>query len=136
LKPAELELLKHGRHFRLESGARVVVGRNEAENRRLEELAREGDAVCRPTEVTGPVVLLRSRKVTKKDTEIAARICARYCDAGAREKVKFLCAGRELAVKPLKDEEIAGWRVRPPQPEAPAATTPAAPDSKEKADAG
>ena len=108
----EIELLKHGRHFRLESGAKVVVGRNEAENKRLEELAREDDIVCKPVEVMGPVAILRSQKKTKKDTEIAARICARYSDAPAGKAVKLTCGGKSVSVKPYKDEDFAAWRVQ------------------------
>lgn len=108
----EVELLKYGRHFRLESGAKVVVGRNEAENKQLEELAREDDVLCKPLEVMGPVAILRSQKKTKKDTEIAARICARYSDAPAGKSVKFTCAGKNVSVKPYKDEDFAAWRVQ------------------------
>ena len=126
----EIELLKYGRHFRLESGAKVVVGRNEAENKRLEELAREDDVLCRPVEVMGPVAILRSRKKTKKDTEIAARICARYSDATAGKSTKLACAGKELSVKPYRDDDLAAWRVQVQEPKtaAPAsATTPEVP---------
>ena len=120
---SEIELLKHGRHFRLDSGAKVVVGRNESENKRLDELAREDDVLCKPVEVMGPVAILRSKKKTKKDIEIAARIAARYSDAQAGKSVKFDCAGKTLSVKPYKDEDFAAWRVRVQEtkPEEPAA---------------
>jgi len=112
LELSEIELLKHGRHFRLDSGAKVVVGRNESENKRLEELAREDDILCRPAEVMGPVAILRSKKKTKKDTEIAARITARYSDTPVGKPVKLECAGKTLSVKPYKDEDFAAWRVQ------------------------
>lgn len=108
---AELPLLMHGRHFRLESGAKVVVGRNEAENHLLERLAVDGDVLCRPLDVMGPVVVLRSRKPTKRDIELAARICARYSDAAEEHAVKVACAGRALSLKPLSDAELDAWRV-------------------------
>jgi hypothetical protein len=108
----EIELLKYGRHFRLDSGAKVVVGRNEAENKRLEQLAREDDVLCKPVEVMGPVAILRSKKKTKKDIEIAARIAARYSDVPAGKAMKLECAGKALSVKPYKDEDFAAWRVQ------------------------
>jgi tRNA-specific 2-thiouridylase len=37
---ADLNLLKIGRHFRMPGGEKVIVGRDEAENRKLEELGR------------------------------------------------------------------------------------------------
>jgi hypothetical protein len=127
LDPAELALLRHGRHFRLESGAKVVVGRNEQENRQLEGAAGQADVVLRPVDVMGPITILRAKKVTKKDTELAARIAARYSDGQAGKSVKFAAADREFAVKPFKDDEIAGWRVRPAE-SLPAPAKPATPD--------
>jgi tRNA U34 2-thiouridine synthase MnmA/TrmU len=108
----DIELLKYGRHFRLDSGAKVVVGRNEAENKRIEELASESDVLCKPVGVMGPVVVLRAKKVTKKDTEIAARMCARYSDAQAGKAVKINCAGKDVSVKGYTDEDLAAWRVK------------------------
>lgn len=109
---SETELLKHGRHFRLDSGAKVVVGRNEAENKRLEALVRPDDVLCKPVEVMGPVAILRSLKKTKKDTDIAARMAARYSDVPAGKSAKIECAGKSLSVKPYKDGDLAAWRVQ------------------------
>ncbi|MDR3077330.1 MAG: hypothetical protein LBV15_01025, partial [Planctomycetota bacterium] len=53
-------LLSRGRHFRLPGGAKAVVGRNEEENLRLENLARPGDWLLGPGGgAAGPTVLLR-----------------------------------------------------------------------------
>lgn len=109
----DIELMKYGRHFRLESGAKVVVGRNQTENSCIQKLADASDFVCRPSEIMGPVVLLRSKKITKKDTQIAARICARYCDIQPGQTVKVIGADRILSVRPLSTDEIELMRVRP-----------------------
>lgn len=108
-----IPLLRVGRHFRLESGAKIVVGRNEGENAEIERLARAEDILCRPVTVMGPVVLYRTSKPTKKDTEIAARLCARYSDAPRGKPVKIRCGDKELSVRPFTDSDIAGWRVGP-----------------------
>jgi hypothetical protein len=97
----------------------VVVGRNEQENKEVERLAGQNDVVIRPVEVMGPVALLRSAKVTKKDTEIAARITARYCDAEQGRAVKLDAGGKTMSVKALADEEMQQWRVRPAEKAAP-----------------
>ena len=112
LEPGRAELLPVGRHFRLDSGAKVVVGRNRDENERIERLAREEDTVCRPVEVMGPTALLRSKKVTKKDTEIAARLCARYSDRTDDKPVKMDCAGKEMKVKPAAADDIERWLIQ------------------------
>ena len=53
-------LLSAGRHFRLPTAGKAVVGRNEADNRRLDGLARRKDWLLLPAgDFAGPVVLLR-----------------------------------------------------------------------------
>lgn len=74
----DIELLKVGRHFRAESGAKIVVGRNEEENRRIKELAGSEDALIEISGFTGPTVLLRNGD--KEDAEIAASLALKYSD--------------------------------------------------------
>lgn len=75
-----IQLLKVGRHFRLVSGRKVVVGRNEAENKKIESLAREGDVLLYPRDIPGPTVILPGGG-SDEDIAEAARLCARYSDA-------------------------------------------------------
>jgi len=117
LEPSSRQLFEIGRHFRLESTAKLVVGRNQGENERLAALAREDDVVCRPVDVMGPVVLLRGIKKTKADTEMAARLCARYSDGATDKAVKIDCGGKATRVKPLPDEELRGRLVQAPPKE-------------------
>jgi len=74
----DIELLKVGRHFRTESGARIVVGRNEEENRRIKDLAGEGDTLIEILGFPGPTVLLRNG--VEKDVDMAASLSLRYSD--------------------------------------------------------
>jgi tRNA U34 2-thiouridine synthase MnmA/TrmU len=76
-----IQLLKVGRHFRLGSGRKAVVGRNEAENKKLESLARKGDVFLDPRGIPGPTVVLPGGG-SDEDIVEAARLCARYSDAG------------------------------------------------------
>jgi tRNA-uridine 2-sulfurtransferase len=115
---ADVALLTYGRHFRLESGAKVVVGRNEAENSLIESLVVGGDELCRPVGVVGPVALLRSRKKTKKEIETTARLCVRYSDAPAGHSVKVSCGGSEFKVKAAADDDIRQWLVKADQSKA------------------
>ncbi|MGQ9678521.1 MAG: tRNA 4-thiouridine(8) synthase ThiI [bacterium] len=108
----EVELLGYGRHFRLPSGGKVVVGRNKKENEVLERLGLAyGLMVCKAIDIVGPVVLYRARKRTKKDIETAARICARYSDAPDGQTVKVICADQEFSVSAASDEQLKDWRV-------------------------
>jgi hypothetical protein len=112
LLPGRLDLLGTGRQFRLPGGAKVIVGRNEQENADIERLAAEGDVVCRPVEVMGPVVLLRGERLGADDRESAARLCARYSDGEPRKSVLVECGGESRKVKAAAQKSIDLWRVQ------------------------
>lgn len=75
----DIKLLKYGRHFRLKSGAKVIVGRNEKENKILKEFQDENDIVMEVIGVGSPIVLLKKNS-GKNDIKKAAVICIRYSD--------------------------------------------------------
>ena len=95
-----LHLLKIGRHFRLPSGKKIVVGRNEAENAKIEDLSREGDALLWPERVPGPMVILPGGG-DAADVEEAARACARYSDVqeGRETAITVEVGGRETTLR-------------------------------------
>jgi tRNA-specific 2-thiouridylase len=103
-----IQLLKVGRHFRLESGRKVIVGRNELENRRLEEMAAENDTILEPRVIPGPTVLI-PHDGAEDDLIQAARLCARYSDADAGQTVRIsILSGGDESVRevacPRKEE--------------------------------
>jgi len=55
----DIPLLKVGRHFRLDSGDKVVVARNEQECHMLERLCPEKDHILCPMDFLGPTVVLQ-----------------------------------------------------------------------------
>ncbi|MDD5585323.1 MAG: hypothetical protein PHV55_09770, partial [Candidatus Omnitrophica bacterium] len=82
--PNEVELLKLGRHFRLSPSFKLIVGRNENENKRLSALAKQGDVCFEPKEVPGPTGL--GRGVLAQDIKtISCRIIARYISPDATD---------------------------------------------------
>lgn len=105
----EIELLKHGRHFRLPSGAKVIVGRNEEENKILQKLIGNEDLAINPVKLMGPFVILKNYR-DNHDIEIAAGIGARYCD-GSNDLVEVKCGRKKIKVKPLTPEQIKLWRI-------------------------
>lgn len=107
---AEMQFLKVGRHFRLKSGAKVIVGRNEPENKVLESLVGPADRVLMALETEGPTVVLRRLK-GHEDIELAARLCARYCDAHAQAEVKVECLDEVIAVAPMQEPELSELRI-------------------------
>jgi tRNA-uridine 2-sulfurtransferase len=92
----DIELLKVGRHFRLTSDAKLVVGRNKDENEMIKALVTEGDVVMEAMNYVGPTCILRG----KHDAALLAKCAAivlRYSDAPeyAESKVKIMIDGNE-----------------------------------------
>jgi tRNA-specific 2-thiouridylase len=104
-----VELLRLGRHFRLESGARVIVGRNKEENDELLRSAPEDAMVIDGSDLPGPVCLLIPGR--EADRELAAALCVRYSDRKHDKKAKVKVGGEEFEAAPLSSEESAGLMV-------------------------
>lgn len=89
----DIQLLKVGRHFRLSSSCKLIVGRNKEENERLLGLARQGDLCFSPVEAKGPVGIGRG-SFDNGNIEKSVSIIARYCDGGTDGEVRI--ANRRL----------------------------------------
>ncbi|MFH1039087.1 MAG: tRNA 4-thiouridine(8) synthase ThiI [PVC group bacterium] len=115
---ADLELLRVGRHFRLPSGAKVISGRDEGENLRLEQLAADGDLLLQAADKPGSLILLRAPGGSSPgDLELAAAVCARYSKEKGRPSLEIACrkkAGMEKKLffaSPLPDDVLEEIRI-------------------------
>jgi tRNA-specific 2-thiouridylase len=86
-------LLRLGRHFRLPSGAKAVVGRNQGDNEKIAQLGESGEILMDPAVVMGPTVLLLNIKDLPADICSAANLCALYSDAKGPATVKYWNVG-------------------------------------------
>ncbi|MFH1421762.1 MAG: hypothetical protein ABIH42_03490 [Planctomycetota bacterium] len=108
-----LNLLGTGRHFRLSDSVRLLVGRNESENKLLSEFYSSHSVskriICMDPEVEmGPTALLVSEKeiMGKNDIDSAASIVARYSDGNGIIRVSIRSSDGEFTVKtPRADEK-------------------------------
>jgi tRNA-uridine 2-sulfurtransferase len=80
----DIHCLKYGRHFRLASGAKVIVGRNKDENEMLLRHSEDTDVIIEILGTGSPVVLLKKMAV-EEDRCLAIGLCLRYSDATAIE---------------------------------------------------
>ena len=90
----DVELLKWGRHLRLPSGKRLVVGRVHADNLKLSELAGESDFLFWVEGIPGPTGLL-SQGTSPGEVELAAAVVAAYSDAETGTDAVVSISGRE-----------------------------------------
>ena len=108
--PRDLELLKVGRHIRLDERYKVIIGRNKRDNEALETLIENRDAVFRMSHFPGPLCTL-PKGGPEEMCRQAAAICAAYADTpkDAEEvTVKCLQEGKTslLVVKPANRAEL------------------------------
>jgi tRNA U34 2-thiouridine synthase MnmA/TrmU len=98
----DVELIKLGRHFRLDDDTKAVVGRNAGENRALARLARRGDYLFKPTEdVPGPTTLLRGN-TTVDNQCYAAELTVKYTSKAEKGGPVTIEIHRPRARKPLE----------------------------------
>ena len=105
----DFELLRLGRHFRY-AGVKIIVGRNEAENKRLLELKHSADYAFEVPGYGSPITILEGDK-SKEAIELAAKLTARYSDVRAEEKEVMVEYWNEegkntIAVAPLAETEV------------------------------
>ena len=78
---ADIHLLKVGRHFRFPDGRKVIVARNEEENRKLEALCRGRMPVYIAEGFSGPSIGIDANSGAAPE-ELLSRLFTRYSKAG------------------------------------------------------
>lgn len=102
----DMNLLKYGRHFRLPSGVKVIVGRNEEENSIISIFAGERDLLMEGIGFGSPITLLKD-SCDERDIKTAASVCVRYSNYKGKAEVRIGCRERwerTLFVEPIKEE--------------------------------
>lgn len=110
----DLNLLRVGRHFRLGSETKLVMGRDETENEMIESLMQKGDWRLETPDFGSPVGLLRGR--SDNDTlKLAASVVARYSDGknerSLRVTYRYDGGDGSLDTAPANEGELAGIRI-------------------------
>jgi adenylyl- and sulfurtransferase ThiI len=109
----DVTLLKIGRHFRVE-GCKVVVGRNEEENKRLLSIIRrESKSYLEVIDYMSPITLVESDS-DDRIIETAAAITIRYSDAPKNIGVRVRYKGKKvntLSTHAIDDLELDKLRI-------------------------
>ncbi len=82
----DIELLKLGRHFRINERTKIVVGRNQGENEMITSLGMEGDTLLTVDSFPGPTVLATG-DLSPEEIRLAASIAVSYSDATGDKSV-------------------------------------------------
>jgi tRNA-uridine 2-sulfurtransferase len=111
----DIELLKLGRHFRIQ-GKKVIIGRNKEENQKLKEMATGKDVVLSAEHVPGPIALICD-SVSKRIMKKAAGICARFSDAKNEKKLPVIYRlgkkNEEITPEAITQEKMDALKINP-----------------------
>jgi hypothetical protein len=111
----DIMLLKIGRHIRPRPHFKLIIGREEGENRFLAGYRNQFTHLA-VTDYPGPLALLDGNPTTT-DIELAARILARYSQGRAADKLLVTVASvtgltRDIEVTPMAPNELEpSWHV-------------------------
>jgi hypothetical protein len=118
----DILLLLVGRQFILPGGGWLILGRDEKENLKIDDLREDGDIRFDIEERPGPIALLRRAKeiyptndARDADVSLAAGLVVRY----AKKVNNEVCGGtvivevggnhHEIAVEPVQDDDFRDW---------------------------
>ncbi len=104
-----LNTLKTGRHLRLKSGLKVIMGRNEIENEYFQKLLGCDFWRFEPKDFPGPLAYALGEP-TDDDIAAIAAICTRYGKARTEERVAVMVEKgeekREVLIAPAENQDI------------------------------
>lgn len=110
----DIDLLKIGRHFRLDKTTKLIVGRNQDENNMIKALALPNDIVFYAKDHVGPNTLLRGDNV-ETHKQISAAITLRYSDAPKETPgiiiVEKANGKSEISISGAQESEYIQYRI-------------------------
>lgn len=91
----DVELLKIGRHIRLDRNTKLIVGRNHQENEMLQSYKEDKDLLLEVEGYVGPTSIFRSNSdvLSSELLELACGIVIRYSDAPKDREIKVKIIG-------------------------------------------
>lgn len=112
----DVELLKIGRHFRISSNTKLIVGRDKEENEIIKSLSTDSDIMIEAKDYVGPTCILRTTNYDEKEIEFASKIVARYSDSPSDKMCKintsYKNVQKEIKIMPAVEEEIKSFRIQ------------------------
>lgn len=110
----DLNLLRAGRHFRLNPRAKIIVGRHESDNQTIASCARPEHIRLEAKEIGSPLTLLIGDS-SEESIEKAAALTARYSSARKEPQVEItVTSDRDqhwLTVQPATAEQVGATPV-------------------------
>ena len=110
----DIDLLKIGRHFRLDEETKFIVGRNHDENEMIKAIALPGDILLEAKDYVGPVSILRGKNA-QMHVEFASSVTLRYSDAPKNQQgvvtVKNDNSSDEISTESAEEQSYIKFRI-------------------------
>lgn len=110
----DIDLLKVGRHHRLDRQTKMMVGRNKVENETIQMLALSKDIILEARDYVGPTTILRG-DTAKNYVKLAASVTLKYSDAP--DEYGFVTVSgsikAEYNVKAAIEDDYKKYRINP-----------------------
>ena len=111
----DVNLLKLGRHLRLDENTKLIIGRRENDNLNILKNVKPEHLILEAQDTGSPIALYIS-SAGEKHLPTAAAITARYCDARNEKQVTVKCLnendGRTWTVTPADPEKVKAYIIR------------------------
>jgi len=111
-----VNLIKIGRHFRLDDKTKVIVGKDKKDNDQLRALAKEKDFILRVKDIPGPDTLFVG-EATDEKLNVAASLAVSHSKAKEQKEVEVMCFAKAkenrkiLIANTLSTDEIEKIRI-------------------------
>lgn len=103
----DIEILKFGRHLRLRDGAKMVIGRDEVDNERLNNIKNDKFVKIEfLDEIIGAHSFL-SKNATKDDKTLAARLALTYAKTQIDKEYKVIIQNEQFLAKAFHSKDCA-----------------------------
>ncbi|MEE9565523.1 MAG: tRNA (5-methylaminomethyl-2-thiouridylate)-methyltransferase, partial [Nitrosopumilaceae archaeon] len=110
----DIDLLKIGRHFRLNQKIKLIVGRNHNENEIIKSLALPSDVIIEARDHVGPTSMLRGEDLDEH-LKFSSEITLRYSDAPKNESAIIITQKdgikSELSVSHADESSYVKYRI-------------------------
>jgi len=100
----DIPVMKFGRHFRLEGGAKLVIGRNKEENEHLQNIDNDKYYHIKTVGLPGPHALL-SKNASEEDKDLATQAVLTYCKTSVDNGYTLSYDGQEVTGSPFTSRE-------------------------------
>ena len=100
----DIPVMKFGRHFRLEGGAKLVIGRDKEENEHLQNIDNDKYYHIKTVGLPGPHALL-SKNASEEDKKLSASAILTYCKTSVDNSYTLSYDAQEVTASPFISRE-------------------------------